>query len=256
MINKKSLICFFGLMIFCISVFSGCLVSVKFVPEFYGLVIGFGSMIVSIPFALIFKDKKIMYIAVTIWNGIASGFSIGSYYIMKNVDFVLINAIDSVIICICIFILYCYATRLKFVEKYPKLFTYPVITIFLILSIIGWAKIDKSLFSYFTFMFIADIYFIFALLIVAADTKGLYKNICVCSYGALLLISIVSLLVISEGEGFDFDIGSSGLTVEAPHKSKVKFSENVSPEFLGMAVISGLNKETETKNDDFKADNA
>ena len=90
------------------------------------------------------------------------------------------------------------------------------------LTIALWANQDKFLFSLVFYFYINAALFVFPLIMRVETIKDLIFRLTVASFGALLLITLVTLIIISEGDGFDLDLSGRGvIDVESPKKSKI-----------------------------------
>ena len=203
--HKKSVISFIWLALFYIACLAGCILSVRYMDKAIGLILGFCIMLFTLPFCIILKKKKYIPAVFSLFNGFGTGLSIGAYYVTQEVEFTLFYAVISIAVCLALYILYTIFIRKDFIKKHPKIFTILTLLALLIAFIIGWVRISPELYSYMTFMFIVYIFYVFALITPAKDSKELFWHIGLCSYGALFLVSIVVLIIMSDGDGLSFD---------------------------------------------------
>ena len=118
--------------------------------------------------------------------------------------------------------LYGLSLNIPILERHIKLYTYSVLIVFLLLTIALWANQDKFLFSLVFYFYINTALFVFPLIMRVETIKDLIFRLTVASFGALLLITLVTLIIISEGDGFDLDLSGRGvIDVESPKKSKI-----------------------------------
>lgn len=203
--HKKSVLCFIWLLLFYLACLVGCVISVRLFNQSVGLILGFCILILTLPFCIVFRKKKYAPVIFSLFNGIGTGFSIGTYYVSLAVEFTVLNAVISIAVCLVLYVAYTILIRKVFIKSHPRLFTALTLLILLVAFIIGWVNLSPELYSYMTFMFLVYAFYVFALIIPAQDSKELFWHIGLCSYGALFLVSVIVLIIMSQGDGLSFD---------------------------------------------------
>lgn len=237
--RRKFRICFFALLgfmtLFILGLIAGTSMDWKWLP----LILGGVSFLFSV-FLLIASEKgrngpAWTWLSVMV-SGFGSGMSAAAYYVHIQV-FELMEFTEFFRIALILagaglgfFILYTLTLNLPFLERHLKWYTFPLLIGGLIaLGVFwGWRIGDKVWFSLAFFLFLMTAFFVIPLIIVASDAKELNLHLALVSLGAVLLITIIVLLILSNGEGFDLSIGpdsGSRLRVENPRKSRLNDSE-------------------------------
>ena len=188
--------------------------------EWYGLVIGAILMILAVPVHIFAKKHKLLYILSYALNTVGSGFAVSAYYLEKQLTVIpenmflpmLIPAIISLITYLLV----------RFFPKIKK-FVLAISTIGTIAMLIAFAVLwIKNGYEFYSFAFFNSVFTLFYV-VVDAVTVGEYdrlviRDISFGSFGIFLVIALVVLFIISEGEilegVFDgiFDFGSTGET--------------------------------------------
>ncbi|MFH0993524.1 MAG: hypothetical protein V1761_04145 [bacterium] len=230
---KKFGICLLALLVlfsfFALGLLLGSTFSLKWMP----LIIGGGSFVVAILFLIASgkgrKNRYLVFVSV-LFSGIGCGLSASAYYIHIDLSSLATMAvfIEKILYAagasLGFYILYALSLNIRFLEKHIKLYTYPLMIAGLIALGILWGVVDPLIFSLLFFCFLMTVLFMFPLIIVAKDVEELTYHIAFAALGAVFLITVIVLIIISEGEGFDLDFGGGSgnqLPVENPHKSKI-----------------------------------
>lgn len=203
--HQKSFICFSWLFLFYLASLVGCLVSIHFFNDFVGLITGSCIMIATLPFYIVLRKKKYIPAIISLINGFGTGASVGTFYVMQEVEFSIMYAVIGIAACLALYFAYTILIRNEYIKKHAKFFTIVSSIMVLCAFIKGWIETNPQLFSHMTFMFIASAFYVFALIRPALDSTQLFKHIAMCSYGALFLVSIIVLIIISEGNGLSLD---------------------------------------------------
>ncbi len=166
--------------------------------------------------------------AIIALSGIGTGLAVSAYFIHVNFkDFIDLatlgqNILLADIAVLTFYCLYGLSLNIPILERHIKLYTYSVLIVFLLLTIALWANQDKFLFSLVFYFYSNTALFVFPLIMRVETIKDLIFRLTVASFGALLLITLVTLIIISEGDGFDLDLSGRGvIDVESPKKSKI-----------------------------------
>jgi hypothetical protein len=170
-----------------------------------GLVIGVVLMIVGILVYQLGNIHQIFYYLTFLINMIAVGLSITSYYVLKAYSLTSQDFMVAIIISISVLILFSLLSRVSIIKRHHKLFLTFFILISFFTSLSLW--LSSNIFTGLTFYFLNVIYFFMIGIVSSPESfKDIAKEMAWISFGAFILISIIVLIIISEGEalsGFD-----------------------------------------------------
>ena len=202
----------FGLIISSVSIYLGFEYLVGH-NQWIGLIIGVGFMILGIIIYRFGKTHGLFYLLSFISNMIGVGLSITAYYVFKEYSLALYDFIFAIIVSMLMLSGFLGLTFMERVKKHIKWMTGVIILMSFVLSLILWLSVDE--FSGLSFYFLNIIYFFMVGMISVTDSlKDLSKEMAWVSFGAFILVSIIVLIIISEGEalsgmdGVDFGISS------------------------------------------------
>ncbi|MBQ3547858.1 MAG: hypothetical protein IJA44_05245 [Clostridia bacterium] len=188
------------------------IISTATLKEHHGVVLGVGLMIAAIPFHCFAKKHNALYLISFLLNSVANGFSLAALYISKNInlnfDDLIVAIIPSVII-----LFLTYLTLEKFINA-KKL----IITVFSIFSgaltitmMIFWIICGDLFFSFSFFGLLLLLFYICVFGITANQNKrSVLRDISFGSFGAFIILTVVVITILSEGElfdGLDLDLG-------------------------------------------------
>lgn len=202
----------FGLIISSISIYLGFEYLVGH-NQWIGLIIGVGFMILGIIIYQFGKTHGLFYLLSFISNMIGVGLSITAYYVFKEYSLALYDFIFAIVVSMLMLSGFLGLTFMERVKKHIKWMTGVIILMSFVLSLILWLSVDE--FSGLSFYFLNIIYFFMVGMISVTDSlKDLSKEMTWISFGAFILVSIIVLIIISEGEalsgmdGVDFGVSS------------------------------------------------
>ena len=180
--------------------------------QYYGLIIGIVLMIAAIPFHCIAKKHNALYVISFLLNTIANGFSLSALYISKKINLNFNDLIVAIIPSIAI-LFFTYSSLEKF-KNAKKL----IITVFSIFSgvltitmLIFWIICGDLFFSFSFFSSLILLFYICVFGITANQhQRSVLRDISFGSFGAFIILTVVVITILSEGElfdGLDFDFG-------------------------------------------------
>lgn len=186
--------------------------------KWLGLFIGIGFMVLGIIIYQFGKSHGLFYLLAFISNMVGVGLSITAYYVLKEYSLALYDFIFAITVSMLMLSGYLGLTLIKTFKKHIKWMTAVIILISFILSLSLWLSVDE--FSGLSFYFLNVIYFFMVGMISVTDSlKDLSKEMAWVSFGAFILVSIIVLIILSEGEALS---GMDGLDFGVSPKKKKK----------------------------------
>lgn len=186
--------------------------------QFIGLIIGVVLMIISIIMYQFGEKNEVYYQIVFVMNMIAVGLSITSYYVFKAYSLTLIDFIVAISISLGVLTVFALLSKIEVIKKHHKLFLAFFIAVSFIISLSLW--LSSETFTGLTFYFLNVAYFfMIGIVSVTASFKDISKEMAWISFGAFILISIIVLIIISEGEALS---GLDGVSFDISSKKKKK----------------------------------
>lgn len=196
-------------------------IAVDVSTDAYGVMIGIVLMICAIPLHKFGEEYSFLYTLSFAVNTIANCFSVSAYYLTKKIS---INALDLIyasVPSIIILTILCLLLVLFKQRKKPIVFTILTINILLILaSIFFWVTKKSVIYSFGFFSLLIALSYI-AVFALNEERFNVFQSISFCSFGCFIIITIVVMVLLSEGEilsGFDGDLGLTS-------KKKVKLKK-------------------------------
>lgn len=186
--------------------------------EWLGLFTGIGFVVLAIPFHFLGKHRSHLYFLSFMFNIIGVGFSITSYYIFKQYQLGIFDFLTAISVSFGILTAFGMLSSLSFYKHHPIFYTIIIILMCFMISLNLWLTTPS--FSGLTFYYLNVVYFfMIAMVSESADIKELSRIMSLISFGSFILISIIVLFIITEGEaldgigdgiaeGFDLPIGS------------------------------------------------
>ncbi len=179
-----------------------------------GIIIGSSLMVIAIPFHLLGKKVNFLYILSMLLNSIGIGLAITSYYVFKSYPLDFIDFLVAGSISLLVLGLFAYLSSHKFFIGHAKLWLVLTIIVCLGLSTALWLGVNA--FSGLTFYLLNITYFFMIAMIAASeDMKNLNRELSLVLFGAFILVTLVVLIIITEGEalsGGDFSLDLSGFS--------------------------------------------
>lgn len=189
--------------------------------KWYGLAIGIVMMIIAIPFHC--KGKKVLwgYLASFIINSVASGFIVSAYYLKNqtvlNIYELLIGAIPAAAI---VFLVYLMLQSFNKTKKVTITVAVIINAILTISAMFFWIMHGNVVFSFGFFCSLISFFYLCVFgITINHDERSVFRDISFGSFGSLIIISVVVIFILSEGEILDgLDIGGG----DGGKKSKKK----------------------------------
>lgn len=196
--------------------------NITFNDYFIPLLIGFGILIISGIVSAIIKEDLYFNIVCFLYNAIALGFCLRSWYMYRGFDNALWVQILISFACVMYLLVFYFLLYIPFFDKHFKIYIWS----FLILTLIAYILIiifSKTTFmSTFGYFVIIEIAFIFAMCKREEDFTDLFRNITLSSF-SVLIVAIIILLIMLECDGLDgFDFGTDVLDITSPKNKKKK----------------------------------
>ncbi len=220
MISKK---CFVSLLTFSLTLLV-CFASMHFmqlftVSKYTGVITGLVISILTFILLLNFKKYKFYNHLVIFTNAIASGLAISSLFVYLGAFPRISHTAILFAVLVALFYLYNLFCNLSFLKKHYIL----CIIIFCVLIIVGILTgfiLTNSLISILSCLCVIPFISFLSTIITPAKNKTHHmKNIAFCSFSALIIVSIVVLVIISQGEGLD---GLMGETISFDNAKQLK----------------------------------
>lgn len=188
-----------------------------------GLMIGVLLMILAIPMHIAARKKSFAYILSFTLNFIGCGFSVSAYYLSKGISLriisLLIAILPSLVILTLVYLIF------KVFSKTKKIaITSAIIlnTLFLFLTIAIWINSNVVLGSFCFFSLLISLFFLGVFgVTINHDERSVLRDISYGSFGAFVILTVVVIVVLSQGEALDsLDLGVGGNKKNKQIKSK------------------------------------
>jgi hypothetical protein len=186
------------------------------VNQWIGLIIGIGLMLLSLVVYQFGQKHTIIYQISFFLNMIGIGLSITAYYVLKAYSLTELDFMVAILVSIGILIVFSLFSRIQVIKRHHKLFLTFFILCSFFISLILWLSSD--IFTGLSFYYLNVTYFFMVGIVTTPETfKDFSKEIAKISFGAFILVSIIVLIILSEGEalsgleGVSFDgVGGKG----------------------------------------------
>lgn len=205
----------FLLAVSALCVFSAATVfGISVFEEWLGILVGIPLMIAAIPLHRFGKKQKLLYFLSYLFNSTACGFSASAYYITAKVNAELGELFAAALIVIVFLFI---ATVMYFFTT--SVFKFACITLCTLdialgaFAVYGWVTEGDAFFSFLFFSCIVAFFYIFAIQTAAKEyeTCEILRTVSLHSFGIFILVTVIVILIISEGDGLDgFDLGDIG----------------------------------------------
>lgn len=186
----------------------------SFFTEWLGILAGVLTMGAAIPCHLLGKKQKFLYFLSFLFNSVGCGFSASAYYTTEKINADLGELFAAALI-LAVFLfassmLYCFTT---------EAFTAACVTLCVLDALIaafavyGWMTDGDAFFSFLFFSCLVAFFYIFAIQTAAKEyeTCEIMRTISLHSFGIFILVTVIVILIISEGDGLDgLDLGDTG----------------------------------------------
>ncbi|MCF7932018.1 MAG: hypothetical protein K9K93_02505 [Acholeplasmataceae bacterium] len=170
--------------------------------KWMGLIIGVLFMALGWIIYRLGRQMPLFYVLAFLLNMIGVGASITAYYVFKAYALQWEDYLTAVVIAMVVLSGFGLLTGLKGVKKHVRLVISLTILIAFVSSLILWLSVEA--FTGLSFYFLNISYFFMIGMINVSDSlKDLSKEMAVVSFGSFILISIIVLIVLSEGEALE-----------------------------------------------------
>ena len=182
--------------------------------EWLGIIVGVIMMVAAIPLHRFGKKQNLLYFLSFLFNSAGCGFSASAYYITQKINAELGELFASALIAI-VFLFACAAVYF-FTSKE---FTAVCVAFCILNSLIAafavgsWITEGNAFFSFLFFSCLVAFFYIFAMQTAAKEyeTCEIMRTISLHSFGIFILVTVIVILIISEGDGLDgLDLGDIG----------------------------------------------
>lgn len=194
--------------------------NITFGEFFIPLIIGFVILIVTGIVSAIVKKNLYFNIICFIFNAVALGFCLRSWYLYRDFNNELWVQILISLACVAYLLIFYFLLYIPFFDRHFKFYiwTFLILTLIAYIIIIIFSKTTfMSTFGYFV---IIEIAFIFAMCRKEDDFNDLFRNITLSSF-SVLIVAIIMLLIMLDCDGLDaFEFGTDILDVTSPKKKK------------------------------------
>ena len=211
----------------------------SFFTEWLGILAGVLTMGAAIPCHLLGKKQKFLYFLSFLFNSVGCGFSASAYYTTEKINADLGELFAAALI-LAVFLfassmLYCFTT---------EAFTAACVTLCVLDALIaafavyGWMTDGDAFFSFLFFSSLIALFYIFAMRKAAKeyDTCDIARTVSLHSFGIFILITVIVLALISEGEIFDGFDSSNFKDVKKKNKGKAITGAVIAAEALDTAA--------------------
>ena len=206
----------FVVFVFTLSSFGHFILSSLFATQicqrwWYGLVIGIVMLLIAIPFHCKGKKKPWGYLASFVINSTASGFIVSAYYLKNEMILDLYNLLfGAVPAAAIIFLVYLMLQSFNKTKKVTIIVAAIINAVLTILATVFWIMCGNVVFSFCFFCCLIGFFYLCVFgITVNHDERSVFRDISFGSFGSLIIISVVVVFIISEGEILDgVDLGS------------------------------------------------
>ena len=199
--------------------------------DMYVILIGLGMMILAIPFhckgrAKRCKEKNKLwcYFVSIIFNSVATGFIVSAYYITSKITIdifsLFIGAIPAVAI---IFLVYLMLQTFNKTKKVTIIVASIINLALTIFATVLWIMDGDVIYSFGFFCSLISFFYLCVFgITINYDDRSVFRDISFGSFGSFIIIAVVVITIISEGEVLDgLDVGG-GIGEKKTKKPKHK----------------------------------
>ena len=190
--------------------------------HWYGLVTGLALMLIAIPFHSSGKTAKIGYIISFLLNSIGVGLSISTFYTKFQLTTNITSMIIAALIGFIVVLIFGLITFPQSVKKYVKVIVALIILVLYITSIVLWIQNDDIIYSLIFFYLHISYFYMVGIIINSQNINDLTREMSIISFGAFIFISIIVLIIISEGEALGGLDGLGGTFSNSNRKNALK----------------------------------
>lgn len=188
-----------------------CLVSMHLmlladVNKYIGVGIGGGILITSFVLYIIFHKHKnfgAWFVPFYLASAIGGGLAISSIYVYLGIAPTVLHSICVWVAYVMLFLIYCLLTCIPLFKRFPRICLTIYGLLVLASGIIGLMLLSTRVFSLALMLFILFISYLASLIARSSNYHEHIHNLTLYSFTGLMVIVIVVLIVISQGEGMD-----------------------------------------------------
>lgn len=212
-----------------------CLVSMHLmlladVNKYFGVGVGGGILITSFVLYVVFRKHKnfgAWFVPFNLASAIGGGLAISSLYVYLGIAPTVLHSVCVWAAYVMLFLIYCLLTCIPFFKRFPRI----CLTIYGLLvlagGIVGLILLSPMIFSLALMLFILFISYLASLIARSSNYHEHIHNLTLYSFTGLMVIVIVVLIVISQGEGVDgLDITPGSGNSRNPRKNPYDFISN------------------------------
>ena len=183
--------------------------------KWYGLIVGVLLMTAAIPLHGLGKRNKLTYLLAICLNSVGAGFSASAYYIQRGVSVELRGMIISAGSAFALLFLVYIVLQISPKTKKVTVCAAVILTLVrLVAVLVMWIRGDAGYYSFCFFCLLISLFYLCVLgVTVNHDERSLLRDISFGNFGLYIMITVVVIFILSEGEILDglFDgIGSGG----------------------------------------------
>jgi len=183
--------------------------------RWYGIAAGAICMVLAIPFHVGAKrHRTALYVLSVTANSVGSGFSIGTYYSVKEKQLSIENLLTVfalfALLSLCAYFFLSVWKR----KTIPVIIAGSVLVALVVGAIVGWIGVRSNFYSLaFFFLLLMSFHYV-AYVMTLAEPRDLFRNASFGNFGAFVLITLAVIVVLSEGDFLEIfsDVGGSGKT--------------------------------------------
>lgn len=182
--------------------------------KWYGLLIGVALMLVAIPIHCQGEKSKVCYVLSFLVNSVANGFSLSAFYNDQNEALNVSEMLKACVLPIALlFVVFLLVQLFPGIKKYICISGVVIGSIMLVVFIVLSVRQGGVIYSFGFFSTLLSLFYHCVMGVTANNKRDGLRDISFGSFGAFIIISIVVLFVISDGElleAFDISGGESG----------------------------------------------
>lgn len=153
------------------------------------------------------------YIFSFLFNSVANGFSLSAYYVSKNIALNISEMLKACVLPVALlFIVFLLVQIFPEIKKSICISAVVIGSIMLVVFVIMWIKQGGVFFNFGFFSILLSLFYHCVMVVTANNNRDTLRDISFGSFGAFIIISLVVLFIITEGEiveGFDISGGES-----------------------------------------------
>lgn len=208
-----------ALILMSVSTIIGCAI----INRWFGIIAGLAFMLIALPVHILAKRHSYIYILSFLLNSIGTGLSVSAYYTVKKVYLDYTQILIAILLILCILLMTAF-----FLLKWPSnkktiiVAISIVLTLLLISSIFLWVIKGLVVFSFGFFSTLLALFYILVFAVSINTNRSLFRDISYGSFGGIIILTMVVILILSEGDFLDV-LDFSGGGKKSKKKSHKRF---------------------------------